>query len=119
MKKVLLLISFVLFAVVSAFSQTATLSYQAVVRDSHNKLVPDTDIPVEVSVSVGGTEKYYETRTVRTNRNGVVSFSIGGDGRTWPVAGHPTEDLSSVTGWSTATIAVTFHLSGCLGTSTR
>ena len=112
MKKVLLLISFVLFAVVSAFSQTATLSYQAVVRDSHNKLVPDTDIPVEVSVSVGGTEKYYETRTVRTNRNGVVSFSIGGDGRTWPVAGHPTEDLSSVTGWSTATIAVTFHLSG-------
>ena len=111
MKKVLLLSSFILFAVVSAFSQTTTLSYQAVVRDSHNKFVHDTDIPVEVSILVGGTEKYYETRTAHTNRNGVISFSIGGDGRTWPVAGHPSEDLASVTGWHDASISVTFHLS--------
>ena len=80
MKKVLLLISFVLFAVVSAFSQTATLSYQAVVRDSHNKFVRNTDVTVDVSISVGGTEKYSETRTAHTNQNGVVSFSIGDDG---------------------------------------
>lgn len=112
MKKALLFFVIVLLTAVSAFSQTATLSYQAVVRDSHNKVVPDTDIPVAVSVSVGGTEKYYETRTAHTNRNGVVSFSIGGEGRTWPVAGHPAEDLSSVTGWNNATISVTFQLSG-------
>ena len=95
----------------AAFSQNATLSYQAVVRDSHNKFVRNTDIDVEVRISVEGTERYFETRTAHTNQNGVVSFSIGGDGRTWPVAGHPSDDLASITGWRNATISVTFHLS--------
>ena len=84
MKKVLLFFAIVLLAMASAFAQTATLSYQAVVRDSHNKFVRNTDVTVDVSISVGGTEKYSETRTAHTNQNGVVSFSIGDDGRTSP-----------------------------------
>ena len=110
MKK--LLFSIVFLFVAGAVAQTTTLSYQAVVRDGYNRLVPDTDIPVMVSVSIGGTEKYYEERTVRSNHNGVVSFSIGGDGRTWPVSGHPGDELSTLSGWNNAAIAVTFRLSG-------
>lgn len=110
MKKILLFLPIVLLTIASAFAQTATLSYQAVVRDSHNKFVRNTDIDAEVLISVEGTERYYETRTVHTNQNGVVSFSIGDNGRTWPVAGHPSDDLASISGWRNATIAVTFHL---------
>ena len=110
MKKILLFLPIVLLTIASAFAQTATLSYQSVVRDSQNKFVRNTDIDAEVLISVEGTERYYETRTVHTNQNGVVSFSIGDNGRTWPVAGHPSDDLSSISGWRNATIAVTFHL---------
>lgn len=111
MKKLLLFFS-IAFLFVAAVAQTTTLSYQAVVRDGNNRLVPDTDIPVMVSISIGGAEKYYEERTVRSNHNGVVSFSIGGDGRTWPVSGHPGDELSTLSGWANAAIAVTFRLSG-------
>ena len=100
-----------LLTVVSAVAQTTTLSYQAVVRDASNKFVQDADIPVDVSIIAGGSEQYFESRTAHTNHNGVISFSIGGTGRVWPVAGHPTNDLSAVTGWADATITVTYHLS--------
>lgn len=111
MKKLLLFTIMALLTVVSAVAQTTTLSYQAVVRDASNKFVQDADIPVDVSIIAGGSEQYFETRTAHTNHNGVISFSIGGTGRVWPVAGHPTNDLSAVTGWADATITVTYHLS--------
>lgn len=111
MKKILLFTIMALLTVASAVAQTTTLSYQAVVRDANNKFVQDADIPVDVSIIAGGSERYFESRTAHTNHNGVISFSIGGTGRTWPVAGHPTNDLSTVTGWANATITVTYHLS--------
>ena len=111
MKKILLFTIMALLTVASAVAQTTTLSYQAVVRDANNKFVQDSDIPVDVSITTEGTERYFESRTAHTNHNGVISFSIGGAGRTWPVAGHPTNDLSAVTGWANATIMVTYHLS--------
>ena len=111
MKKILLFTIMALLTVASAVAQTTTLSYQAVVRDANNKFVQDSDIPVDVSIITGGSEQYFESRTAHTNHNGVISFSIGGAGRTWPVAGHPTDDLSTVTGWVNATITVTYHLS--------
>ena len=106
MKKALLFFVFVLLTMAAAFSQTATLSYQAVVRDSHNKFVRNTDINVDVRISVESTERYYETRTVHTNQNGVVSFSIGDAART----SHTGDELVDITGWHNATISVTFHL---------
>ncbi len=111
MKKLLLFTIMALLTVASAVAQTTTLSYQAVVRDANNKFVQDSDIPVDVSITTEGTERYFESRTAHTNHNGVISFSIGGTGRIWPVAGHPTNDLSAVTGWANATITVTYHLS--------
>lgn len=111
MKKLLLFTIMALLTVVSAVAQTTTLSYQAVVRDASNKFVQDADISVDVSIITGGSEQYFESRTAHTNHNGVISFSIGGTGRVWPVAGHPTNDLSAVTGWADATITVTYHLS--------
>lgn len=111
MKKILLFTIMALLTVASAVAQTTTLSYQAVVRDASNKFVQDADIPVDVSIIAGGSERYFESRTAHTNHNGVISFSIGGTGRVWPVAGHPTNDLSAVTGWANATITVTYHLS--------
>ena len=99
-----------LLTIASAVAQTTTLSYQAVVRDANNKFVQDSDIDVDVSITTEGTERYFESRTAHTNHNGVISFSIGGTGRVWPVAGHPTNDLSAVTGWANATITVTYHL---------
>ena len=111
MKKILLFTIMALLTVASAVAQTTTLSYQAVVRDANNKFVQDSDIPVDVSIITGGSEQYFESRTAHTNHNGVISFSIGGTGRVWPVAGHPTDDLSTVTGWVNATITVTYHLS--------
>ena len=110
MKKFLLFTMLALFTVASAVAQSTTLSYQAVVRDGNNRFVQDSDIPVDVSITSGGTERYFESRTVHTNRNGVISFSIGGAGRTWPVAGHPDADLSAITGWANAIITVTYHL---------
>ena len=112
MKKFLLFTIMALLTVVSAVAQTTTLSYQAVVRDANNKFVQDSDIPVDVSITAGGSEQYFESRTAHTNHNGVISFSIGGTGRVWPVAGHSTDELSAVTGWANATITVTYHLTG-------
>lgn len=107
MKKALLFFCFVLLTMVSAFSQTAVLSYQAVVRDSHNKFVRNSNIDVDVRINVESIERYYETRTVHTNQNGVVSFYIGeADGRT----SHTGDELVNITGWRNATISVTFHL---------
>ena len=106
MKKILFFLSIVLLTIATAFAQTATLSYQAVVRDSHNKFVRNTDIDVEVRISVESTERYYETRTAHTNQNGVISFSIGDATRT----SHTGDELVDITGWRNATISVTFHL---------
>ena len=108
MKKILLFTMLAMLTVASAVAQT--LSYQAVVRDGNNKFVQDSDIPVDVSIMVDGTERYFESREARTNHNGVISFSIGGTGRVWPVAGHATDDLSAIEGWANAMIMVTYHL---------
>lgn len=108
MKKILLFTMLAMLTVASAVAQT--LSYQAVVRDGNNKFVQDSDIPVDVSIMVDGTERYFESREARTNHNGVISFSIGGTGRVWLVAGHATDDLSAIEGWANAMIMVTYHL---------
>ena len=112
MKKILLFTMLALFTVASAVAQSTILSYQAVVRDGNNRFVQNSDIPVDVSITSGGTERYFESRTAHTNHNGVISFSIGGAGREWPVAGHPDDDLSAITGWANAIITVTYHLDG-------
>ncbi|MCR4738230.1 MAG: hypothetical protein K5846_08750, partial [Bacteroidales bacterium] len=75
MKKFFLSILALLLVVTTVSAQK--LSYQAVVRDSHNRLVVNTNVNVVVTITYGsGT--YTETLDGMTNANGLMSLEIGG-----------------------------------------
>ena len=78
-----------LFTILVAVLLTATvwaqspnkMSYQAVIRNSSDALVTNTQIGLEVNIRQGttsGTVVYTETQTPTTNANGLVSIEIGG-----------------------------------------
>jgi hypothetical protein len=77
---------FTVFAVIlltaSVFAQTPEkMSYQAVIRNSSDQLVTNTQIGMEINIRQGspsGTIVYTETQTPTTNANGLVSIEIGG-----------------------------------------
>jgi|GEM_PF-2709068 len=57
------------------------MSYQAVIRNSADELVKNTQIGMRISILQGsetGTEVYTETQTPTTNANGLVSIQFGG-----------------------------------------
>jgi len=57
------------------------MSYQAVIRNSNNVLVSNTQVGMKISIlkgSADGTEIYTEIQTPTTNGNGLVSIEIGG-----------------------------------------
>jgi hypothetical protein len=57
------------------------MSYQAVIRNSSDALVVNTQIGMQISILQGsssGTVVYTETQTPTTNANGLVSIEIGG-----------------------------------------
>ena len=64
------------------FAQNDKISYQAVVRDTENKLVANKSVEVTVNIYNGTatTAAYTETQTVTTNLNGLISLQIGPDG---------------------------------------
>src|SRR5574344_2890961 len=77
------------FSILAAVFLTATvwaqspnkMSYQAVIRNSSDALVTNTQIGLEVNIRQGttsGTVVYTETQTPTTNANGLVSIKIGG-----------------------------------------
>ena len=70
-----------LFLSISAFSQVPQLiSYQAVVRNSNNVLVANSNVSVSISIlkdSSNGTAVYSEIQTTTTNANGLFSIAIG------------------------------------------
>ena len=78
-----------LFTILAAVLLTATMwaqtpqkmSYQAVIRNSSDVLVTNTQIGMEINIRQGsstGTVVYTETQTPTTNANGLVSIEIGG-----------------------------------------
>ena len=72
MKKAFLLMVMVAFFF-TVFAQTPKISYQAVVRDANNRLVANTEVTVDVTVSYG-SHTYTETGlTGTTNANGLLS----------------------------------------------
>jgi len=81
MRKIFTLIAAVLFTA-SVFAQSPQkMSYQAVIRNSSNALVTNTQIGMEINIRQGsptGTIVYTETQTPTTNANGLVSIEIGG-----------------------------------------
>jgi len=56
------------------------MSYQAVIHNSSNALVTNTQVGMQISIlrgSASGTAVYVETQTPTTNANGLVSLEIG------------------------------------------
>ncbi len=77
---VLLAASTLLPFIVSAQSPSR-ISYQAVIRNSENKLVSDKTIGMQISILQGtadGVMVYIETHTPNTNANGLATIEIGG-----------------------------------------
>lgn len=90
-KLITLLVAITLTA--SVFAQVPQkMSYQAVIRNSSDALVPNTQIGMEINILQGsatGTVVYTETQTPTTNANGLVSIKIGSG------AGFSTIDWAS------------------------
>lgn len=113
MKKTLLLIATMLCCAMTIFAQNNKISYQAVVRDTENKLVANKTVEVTVNIYNGpetatSDAVYTETQTVTTNLNGLISLMIGPD-----VA---TPAWNSIQ-WNQARIETTVTLAGTsLGT---
>ncbi|MDD2634428.1 MAG: FISUMP domain-containing protein [Bacteroidales bacterium] len=80
MKNLITILATVLITV-SVFAQTPEkMSYQAVVRNSENALVIDTEVGMQISILQGsesGTSIYSEQHVAMTNANGLVSVKIG------------------------------------------
>lgn len=56
------------------------MSYQAVIRDTDDNLISETQVGMQISIlqgSASGTTVYTETQTPTTNMNGLVSLEIG------------------------------------------
>ena len=64
------------------FAQNDKISYQAVVRDTANRLVANKNVEVTVNIFnvTATTAAYTETQAVTANYNGLISLLIGPDG---------------------------------------
>ena len=81
MKKTLLLIAMMLCCAMTIFAQNNKISYQAVVRDTENKLVANKMVNVTVTITDADNHSYTQEFTdVQTNLNGLISLMIGPDG---------------------------------------
>ncbi|PIF02252.1 MAG: hypothetical protein CR996_00745 [Draconibacterium sp.] len=81
MKKVITLLAAVLLSAIIWAQTPEKMSYQAVVRNSENNLVINTQVGMQISIlesSIYGASVYVETQTPTTNANGLVSIEIGG-----------------------------------------
>jgi len=80
--KIVLVLLTCTFSLSAAIGQSPErISYQAVIRDSSNALVTNTQIGMEINIrqgSISGSVVYTETQTPTTNANGLVSIEIGG-----------------------------------------
>ena len=80
MKKILTFLTLMLLTLTTLFAQSNDkISYQAVIRNSANQLVVNSEVNVTISVanSQGGSAVYTETHTVTTNENGLMSLLVG------------------------------------------
>lgn len=81
MKKLLLALTTVLFAVGVIAQAPQKMSYQAIIRNSTNVLITSQAVSMKVNIiqgSITGTAVYVETQKPTTNINGLISIEIGG-----------------------------------------
>ena len=93
------------------------MSYQAVIRNSSNQLMPNTVVGMQISILKGsstGTLVYTETQTPTTNANGLVNIEIGGgtgfDTISWQNAAYFIKTETDPTGGTNYTITGTSQL---------
>ena len=80
MKKVFTILAAVLITACVFAQSPEKMSYQAVIRNTSDALVANTQIGIHISIlqgSASGTAVYVETQTPTTNDNGLVSIEIG------------------------------------------
>ncbi|MFT3739089.1 MAG: DUF1566 domain-containing protein [Breznakibacter sp.] len=81
MRKIIIIFTAVILTVNTFAQSPEKMSYQAVIRNSSNALVINTQIGMEINIrqsSPTGTIVYTETQTPITNANGLASIEIGG-----------------------------------------
>lgn len=97
MKQILTFVAIMLTMLLQAFSQVPhTFSYQAIVRDAESNVVAEKQVIVKVQILQGaddGVIVYTEIHNVKTNKNGLITFELGG--------GVSNDDFSSIN-WSNA-----------------
>jgi hypothetical protein len=80
MKRIIIFCVTILFYVYSFAQAPQKMSYQAVIRNSSNTLVINTQVGMQISIlqgAAGGTAVYVETQTPTSNTNGLVSLEVG------------------------------------------
>lgn len=80
MKRIISAFTAVLITVTLWSQSPEMISYQAVIRNSSDQLVTNTQVGMRISIlqfSIDGTPVYLETQTPSTNTNGLVSIEIG------------------------------------------
>ncbi len=116
-KSILVLATFALY-LFPAFAQSPEkMSYQAVIRNSSDVLVINTQIGMEINIrqgSVSGAVVYTETQNPTTNANGLVSIEIGSgegfDAIDWLAGPYFIETNTDPTGGTDYTISGTSQL---------
>lgn len=80
MKNLILFISAFIISALAVAQTPQLLSYQAVVRNSADELIVNTQVGMQITIlqtSTSGTVVYTETQTPTTNENGLLSVVIG------------------------------------------
>jgi hypothetical protein len=80
MKKLYSVLAGLMLSVAAMAQVPQGMSYQAVVRNSSNNLIMNTNVGVRISIVQGssiGTPVYVETQNVTTNLNGLMSLTVG------------------------------------------
>lgn len=81
MKKIFILVASICISATLLAQAPQKMSYQAVVRNSSNQLVANSNVGMQISIlqsSASGTVVYSETHTAVTNVNGLATIQIGG-----------------------------------------
>lgn len=100
MKKLIVSHAIMLIAVITLAQSPEAISYQAVIRNSSDQLVTNTQVGMQISIlqgSIDGTPVYTETQSPTTNANGLISAEIG--------TGTTSDDFSAID-WSNSTYFV-------------
>ena len=91
MKRTLLFMAIAFFTAIVSAQLPEKMSYQAIIRNSSDNLLTNTQIGMQITILQGtadGSAVYTETQSPTTNANGLVSIEIG--------SGTSSDDFSAI-----------------------